>query len=90
MSQVIIAVIVTGVIVAAITWVVANQHRQKTYEAKIGSAEERSREIIDEALKTAETKKREGMSRRRHSRERLRRQRLSMRKVCWNWRRSPV
>ena len=51
MSQVIIAVIVTGVIVAAITWVVANQHRQKTYEAKIGSAEERSREIIDEALK---------------------------------------
>ena len=33
MSQVIIAVIVTGVIVAAITWVVANQHRQKTYEA---------------------------------------------------------
>ena len=32
MSQVIIAVIVTGVIVAAITWVVANQHRQKTYE----------------------------------------------------------
>ena len=53
MSQVIIAIIVTGVIVAAITWVVANQHRQKTYEAKIGSAEERSREIIDEALKIA-------------------------------------
>ena len=61
MSQVIIAVIVTGVIVAAITWVVANQHRQKTYEAKIGSAEERSREIIDEALKIAETKKREAL-----------------------------
>lgn len=35
MSQVIIAVIVTGVIVAAITWIVANQHRQKTYEAKL-------------------------------------------------------
>ena len=61
MSQVIIAIIVTGVIVAAITWVVANQHRQKTYEAKIGSAEERSREIIDEALKIAETKKREAL-----------------------------
>ena len=61
MSQVIIAVIVTGVIVAAITWIVANQHRQKTYEAKIGSAEERSREIIDEALKIAETKKREAL-----------------------------
>ena len=30
-------------------------------EAKIGSAEERAREIIDEALKTAETKKREAL-----------------------------
>ena len=45
----------------AIAWIVANQHRQKTYEAKIGSAEERSREIIDEALKIAETKKREAL-----------------------------
>ena len=30
-------------------------------EAKIGTAEEKAREIIDEALKTAETKKREGL-----------------------------
>ena len=34
---------------------------RSTYEAKIGSAEERSREIIDEALKIAETKKREAL-----------------------------
>ena len=30
-------------------------------EAKIGSAEERARKIIDDALKTAETKKREAL-----------------------------
>ncbi len=36
-------------------------HRKKTYESKIGSAEEKSREIIDEALRTAETKKREAL-----------------------------
>ena len=50
-----------GIIVAVITWFVAIQYRQKTYEAKIGNAEERSREIIDEALKVAETKKREAL-----------------------------
>ncbi|MCI8664134.1 MAG: ribonuclease Y [Hungatella sp.] len=49
------------VIVAPITWVLATAYRQKTYESKIGSAEEKSREIIDEALKTAETKKREAL-----------------------------
>ena len=54
MPQVIIPLI-TAVIVAVITWFVAVNYRQKTYEAKIGSAEERSREIIDEALKVAET-----------------------------------
>jgi ribonuclease Y len=49
------------VIVAVITWVVATQYRIKAYESKIGSAEEKSREIIDEALKVAETKKREAL-----------------------------
>ena len=39
----------------------AVEYRKKTYESKIGSAEEKSREIIDEALKTAETKKREAL-----------------------------
>lgn len=57
----IIAVIVTTFIVAPITWVLAIAYRKKTYESKIGSAEEKSREIIDEALKTAETKKREAL-----------------------------
>ena len=57
----VIAVIVTIIIVAPITWIAAVSYRKKTYENAIGSAEERSREIIDEALKTAETKKREAL-----------------------------
>ncbi|MEY8338127.1 ribonuclease Y [Lachnospiraceae bacterium 62-35] len=61
MSSIIIAALVTMVIVAPITWTAAIAYRKKTYESKIGSAEEKSREIIDEALKTAETKKREAL-----------------------------
>ena len=53
----IIYVIATAVIVAPITWLCAVAYRKKSYESKIGSAEEKSREIIDEALKVAETKK---------------------------------
>ena len=55
----IISVLITAIIVAPITWLAAVAYRKKSYESKIGSAEEKSREIIDEALKTAETKKRE-------------------------------
>ena len=58
-SYVIYAVIV--IFVAVISWVLATVYRKKIVESKIGSAEEKSREIIDEALKTAETKKREAL-----------------------------
>ena len=61
MSQVIIAALITMVVVAPVTWVLATAYRKNAYESKIGSAEEKSREIIDEALKTAETKKREAL-----------------------------
>ena len=53
--------IVASVVVAFIAWTAAIAYRTKTHESKIGSAEEKSREIIDEALKTAETKKREAL-----------------------------
>ena len=53
--------IVASVVVAFIAWTAAIAYRTKTYESKIGSAEEKSREIIDEELKTAETKKREAL-----------------------------
>jgi ribonuclease Y len=56
-----IAILITLVIVATLTWKIAIAYRIKVYEAKIGSAEEKAREIIDEALKTAETKKREAL-----------------------------
>ncbi|MCM1134548.1 MAG: ribonuclease Y [Clostridium sp.] len=61
MVQVLIAVIVTAVIAAPITWYLATAYHKKMAEAKIGNAEEKAREIIDEALKTAETKKRESL-----------------------------
>ena len=52
---------VTLVIVAPITWVVSSKAINKSNDEKIGNANERAREIIDEALKTAETKKREAL-----------------------------
>ncbi len=54
-------VIITLCIVFPIAWLLAIAYRKKSYEAKIGNAEEKSREIIDEALKTAETTKREAV-----------------------------
>ncbi|MCD8076939.1 MAG: ribonuclease Y [Lachnospiraceae bacterium] len=57
MISVVIAICVT----AAVTWLISSAYRSKIYEKKIGSAEDKSREIIDEALKVAETKKREAL-----------------------------
>lgn len=59
--KIVIAILITFVIVAFLTWKMATAYRIKVYEAKVGSAEEKAREIIDEALKTADTKKREAM-----------------------------
>jgi len=59
MLDVIIAVLATLVITAPVSAFIAINYRKKVVESKIGSAEEKAREIIDEALKAAETKKRE-------------------------------
>ncbi|WP_225903875.1 ribonuclease Y [Anaerocolumna chitinilytica] len=48
-------------IAVPLVWKFAISYHVKVVEAKIGSAEEKAREIIDEALKTAETKKREAL-----------------------------
>jgi len=53
--------VISLVIVAILTWKLATAYRIKVYEAKVGSADEKAREIIDEALKVAETKKREAL-----------------------------
>ena len=60
MDKVIIAV-VAALVAATVSWFLAIAYRKRVYESKIGKAEEKSREIIDEALKVAETKKREAL-----------------------------
>ena len=62
MSQIMMPImIVLMIVVAIITWFYGRSYERKQYSSKVGSAEEKSREIIDEALKTAETKKREAL-----------------------------
>ena len=55
----VIAVVVTLLLTACVTWFLSTAYQKKVTEGKIGSAEERARKIIDEALKTAEDTKRE-------------------------------
>ncbi len=61
MGMIIIAVVVTLVVAIPVTAGVVTAYHKKVTEAKIGNADEKAREIIDEALKTAEAKKREGL-----------------------------
>lgn len=61
MLYVIIAVVVTLVIAVPVSCLAAVSYHKKVVESKIGSADEKAREIIDEAMKVAETKKREAM-----------------------------
>ena len=57
----IIICIILVVVVAVISSLISIMIRKSTIEKKVGSAEERSREIIDEAIKTAEAKKKEAL-----------------------------
>lgn len=61
MVHIIIAVVITAVVAILLTYVASNAHFKKVSDEKIGSAEDRARAIIDEAVKTAETKKREAL-----------------------------
>lgn len=56
-----IAVLVTLIIAVPVTAVVAISYRKKVVETKIGNADEKARQIVDDALKVAETKKREAL-----------------------------
>ncbi len=53
--------IIPAAVVGVLMWFMATEHTKKQYEATVGSAEAKSREIIEEALKTAETTKREAV-----------------------------
>ena len=59
--HIIIAVVITAVVAIGLTYVASNAHFKKVSDEKIGSAEDRARAIIDEAVKAAETKKREAL-----------------------------
>ena len=61
MVHIIIAVVITAVVAIFLTYVASNAHFKKVSDEKIGSAEDRARAIIDEAVKAAETKKREAL-----------------------------
>ena len=59
--QTLIAVVIAIAITAVITYFATTTYQKNVANAKIGNAEEKARGIIDEAVKTAETKKREAM-----------------------------
>ncbi len=58
---IIVVAVVLLVVAALVSYRLGYNSRKKDDEAKIGNAETKAREIIDEALKTAEAKKREGL-----------------------------
>ncbi len=57
----VLAVVATLVVAVPVTAIAAINYRKRISESKLGNAEQKAREIIDEALKTAETKKRESL-----------------------------
>lgn len=58
---VIISIVVTVIVAVPVTLALANSYNKKVGERKVGGAEEKAREIIDEAVKEAESKKREAL-----------------------------
>jgi ribonuclease Y len=56
-----IVVLITAIVVGAITFAMGVSYRKRIAEAQIGSAEERAGKIIDEAISNSEAKKREIM-----------------------------
>ena len=53
--------VITAVIVGIAVWFAATAYQKRDFAAKVGTAEERSRAIIEDAMKVAETKKREAL-----------------------------
>ncbi|HIS31359.1 MAG TPA: ribonuclease Y [Candidatus Limivivens intestinipullorum] len=61
MIIIVIAVVITLAVAIPVSAFVAVSNYRKSMEAKLGSADEKARKIIDDALKVAETKKREAL-----------------------------
>ena len=61
MLQIIITAVVSVLVTAIVVWFIASSYQKNSAKSKIGNAEEKARGIIDDAVKTAEEKKRESM-----------------------------
>ena len=61
MLYVVIAVVATLAVVAPLSWFFSAKHQEKLGKEKIGSAEQKAKEIVDKALQTAEATKRESL-----------------------------
>ena len=61
MITAVISVVVALIIAIPVTIAVTSSQQKKKDAKTVGTAEDKAREIIDEALKTAESKKREGL-----------------------------
>ena len=61
MMTAVISVVVALIIAVPVTIIVTSSYQKKATAKTIGTAEDKAREIIDEALKIAESKKREGL-----------------------------
>lgn len=59
--EIVIAVVVTLIVTAVAASFITTTYHKKVTDTKIGNADEKARELIDEAVKAAETKKREAM-----------------------------
>ena len=57
MTTTIITAVITGIVCLVAGGVVGYMHRKKTAEAEIGSAEAQARKILEDGIKSAETKK---------------------------------
>jgi len=51
-------IVVVAAVVGAIMFILGQNKERSNYARKVGTAEEKSREIIDDAIRTAENKKR--------------------------------
>lgn len=57
MAEIIIAVVITAIVAILITFIATKKYNENVASKKVGSAEEKAREIIDNAVKTAEMEK---------------------------------
>ena len=58
MLEIIITIVVSAAVTAVVTALVVSNYHKKTTEATIGNAQDKAREIIDEALKNPRSARR--------------------------------